>query len=89
MKRAYIPDIAEEDYDAFRVILQHHVPHSFEDWHKLKERLHRDVLTRGGDALLVRVDPEKFSEYLSTSVHDPDATGLIKFAREVATRPAD
>ncbi len=88
MRCVYIPDIAEQDYAAFRDILDDHMPVSFREWASLKDRLHRSSVARGDDVVFVQVDPSQFARFLGASGYGPEASSLIKFARDIATKRA-
>lgn len=88
MRCVYIPDIAEQDYAAFRDILGDHMPLSFREWGGLKDRLRRSSIARGDDVVFVQVDPSQFAHFLDASGYGPEASSLIKFARDIATKRA-
>ena len=89
MAVTYIPEIREENYAAFRNILQGHLPESYEGWITLSTRLRDDCASRGVEVVLVTVTPDTFSAAVVATECDANAAGLVKFARAIATRPAD
>ena len=84
MSTIYIPEIAKDDYDSFRRVIENHLPDTYDNWVRLASKLRDDVAARGRAVVSVALKPDEFSQYLDTTKNSANATGLSKFAREKA-----
>lgn len=74
----YLPEIAPKDYDAFRKILGQHIPDTYSEWLDLVKQWedhHKD-----DDVRHVKINQQKFSQYLADTSRAPTLNELFVFA---------
>ena len=70
-----LPDIRSEDYEAFRRILKSDIPDTFNGW---REKV-AHWRTEWPDGVLVKVDPNEFTKFLSAAGRADDLGSLFAF----------
>ena len=77
-----MPEIAKDEYEAFRVIMTDHIPVTYDEWLALAKRLRNDVIKSGKDVTPVEVKAGEFAKFIGMTAASPDPISLCKFARE-------
>jgi hypothetical protein len=81
--RRFIPKIEEADYEAFRRILGHHLPNTYEGFIALALRdSESDRIYYARQNTPVEMNADEFARYLKTEGADPNLQSLRNFAYE-------
>ena len=76
-----MPEIAKEDYEKFRGLLNNHLPETHDDWMSLAEKLRSDIVARGNEAVGVEIRSVEFARFLDDANNTADPVGLSRLAR--------
>ena len=79
----YLPEIARGDYEAIRKLLHTHVPGTYDEWLKLRDKQIKDNVARGNAVKTVKVNAGEFAVFLRTNGAKPESLAL--FAVEKGT----
>jgi hypothetical protein len=78
------PRIASEDYDAFRRILNDHIPDTYDKWLYLASEKTTNLRGKGYVVCEVEVKPDKFARYCNTGSAPRNLHTLEAFSAEQA-----
>lgn len=78
----FIPTIAKHDYEAFRRILNLHLPDTYDEWFYLTNKRSLENEAMGNTSQPVEVHPDEFSRYCRAMKATADRHGLDSFAYE-------
>ncbi|HXQ15634.1 MAG TPA: hypothetical protein VN814_13520 [Caulobacteraceae bacterium] len=86
MATTYFATIRKEDYEAFRRLLGHHLPDTYDEWTNLSnDRIHQLMRSSSVTGRGIEVDPGEFAAWLTTHRDQRTLDGLRNFAFEKRT----